>query len=56
MIWHGAKDVNTPIPMMRGAAEKLKGSESIVFEDETHMSVSINNAEEIIRRLLASGT
>lgn len=38
-IWHGAKDDNAPIGMMRYLAEKVPHSRLIVFENDTHYTM-----------------
>lgn len=52
VLWHGGADVNAPFGMAEKAAALLKGCELRAFEEETHMSLPYNRAEEILKRLL----
>jgi len=51
-IWHGKKDVNTPILMAEEASKSLVGCKYHTFDDETHMSLPFNHVEEILKDLL----
>jgi pimeloyl-ACP methyl ester carboxylesterase len=51
-LWHGGADVNTPFGMAENPAGLLKGCEFMTFEEETHMSLPYNRAEDILKRLL----
>ena len=51
-LWHGALDVNCPCSMPVEAVKQMKGAESKLFEEEAHVSLPANHAEEILRHLL----
>jgi pimeloyl-ACP methyl ester carboxylesterase len=51
-LWHGALDVNCPCSMPVEAVKQMKGAESKLFEEEAHLSLLANHAEEILRHLL----
>lgn len=53
-LWHGGADINAPVSMLKKAAAKLKGSQCIILDQETHMSLPVNHAGEILKRLLAT--
>lgn len=38
-IWHGGKDANSPVVMIRWLAERVPGSVLTVFEDDSHYSM-----------------
>jgi hypothetical protein len=54
MLWHGGGDINVPVAMMKKASERLRGSEGLVLEKETHMSLPVNHTDKILLRLLGS--
>ena len=51
-LWHGKLDVNCPCSMAEKAVKQMKGGELKVFDEEAHMSLPVNHAEEILRHLL----
>ncbi|EWY90132.1 hypothetical protein FOYG_07747 [Fusarium oxysporum NRRL 32931] len=50
-IWHGKKDVNAPIQMIRYMAERIRGCELHEFEDETHYTM-YKHFEPALRELV----
>ncbi|KAF9774587.1 hypothetical protein IL306_007387 [Fusarium sp. DS 682] len=50
-IWHGQKDANAPIQMIRWMAERIQGSELHEFEDETHYTM-YKHFELALRKLV----
>jgi len=50
-LWHGELDVNVPISMGRRMCEMIPKCESKFFPDEAHLSVAINNIDEILETL-----
>lgn len=51
-LWHGSQDVNCPLHMSEKTAEILGEGVELNTVDETHMSSSINCAEELLAHLL----
>ncbi|KAL9634785.1 MAG: hypothetical protein Q9164_003876 [Protoblastenia rupestris] len=54
-LWHGGLDRGVPSRMARKAAEMLNGAELRVFEEEGHISLVVNKAEEILEDLVVDG-
>ncbi|KAF4343729.1 hydrolase or acyltransferase (alpha beta hydrolase superfamily) [Fusarium beomiforme] len=50
-IWHGKKDGNAPIQMIRWMADRIQGSELHEFEDDTHYTM-YKHFEPALRRLV----
>jgi pimeloyl-ACP methyl ester carboxylesterase len=51
-VCHGRGDVNAPLGMAEKAAKLMKGCRLRVWEEETHLSLPYNHAEEIIKEVL----
>jgi pimeloyl-ACP methyl ester carboxylesterase len=51
-LWHGRLDVNCPCSMPENAVKQMQGAELKVFEEEAHISLPANHAEEILSYLL----
>lgn len=51
-LWHGARDVNVPIGMARGAAAMLSGCTATYYPDEGHFSTLLNHQQEFFTSLL----
>ncbi|CAM6115761.1 unnamed protein product [Calypogeia fissa] len=52
VLWHGRLDVNCPCRMPEKAVNQMKGAKLKLFEEEAHLSLPINHAEEILKHLL----
>ncbi|KAK9415049.1 hypothetical protein SUNI508_10654 [Seiridium unicorne] len=50
-IWHGAKDVNSPIRMVRWMNDRLQNSELNEFEHETHFTI-VKHLEAMVTTLI----
>jgi pimeloyl-ACP methyl ester carboxylesterase len=50
-IWHGGKDANVPIEMIRNMAERLPHADLRVYEGETHYTLS-RHIDEIFSELV----
>lgn len=55
LIWHGVKDTNAPIEMIRYMAEKVQGSELVEFEEDTHYTMW-KHVEAALKRLVDEGS
>ncbi|KAJ4122712.1 hypothetical protein NW768_010152 [Fusarium equiseti] len=55
LIWHGVKDTNAPIEMIRYMAEKVPGSELVEFEEDTHYTMW-KHVEAALKRLVDEGS
>lgn len=53
-IWHGRQDVNCPLHMAERLADLLGDGVRLNVVDETHMSTTVNYAEQVLRDLLKS--
>ena len=53
-LWHGEKDVNVPVGMAHGVASKLAHCRATFYPEESHISLPVNHAEEILRAIAAS--
>nr|ANF07025.1 hypothetical protein FVEG_15198 [Fusarium verticillioides] len=53
-MWHGKKDANAPMQMIRYMAERIRGSELHEFEDETHYTM-YKHFETALRKLVEQG-
>ncbi len=51
--WHGALDKEAPIESARVVAEQIPHCEATYYPDESHMSVMVNHAQEIVATLMA---
>ncbi|KAL3483227.1 Alpha/Beta hydrolase protein [Aspergillus germanicus] len=51
-IWHGEKDANVPIEMIRNMAERLPHADLRVYEGETHYTLS-RHIDEIFSELVS---
>ncbi|CAM6103777.1 unnamed protein product [Calypogeia fissa] len=51
-LWHGRLDVNCPCRMPEKAVKQMKGAKLKLFEEEAHLSLPTNHAEEILKHLL----
>jgi pimeloyl-ACP methyl ester carboxylesterase len=54
LIWHGVKDTNATIEMIRYMAERVPGSELMEFEGETHYTMW-KHVEAALKRLVDEG-
>jgi pimeloyl-ACP methyl ester carboxylesterase len=52
IIWHGAKDVNAPIGMVRWMAERIPNARLKVFEEDSHYSLG-EKFDEVLEDLVA---
>lgn len=50
-LWHGEKDVNVPVGMARGVASRLAHCQATFYPDESHISLPLHHAEEILQVL-----
>jgi pimeloyl-ACP methyl ester carboxylesterase len=50
-LFHGEKDVNSPVRMARAAADLLKGSTLEVSPEDAHASLVVRKANDVIGRL-----
>lgn len=51
-LWHGKQDINCPMHMTEKTAEILGDGVELNVVDETHLSSSVNCAEQILEHLL----
>lgn len=51
-LWHGELDVNVPITMGRTMCNAIPNCEGKIYPNEAHLSVAINNIDEILTTLV----
>ena len=50
-LFHGARDVNSPIALARRAAAELPNARLVIYEDDAHLSTLCNHFDEIAQAL-----
>jgi len=53
-FWHGALDKGIPLSMVKSMVEKISGAILKVYPNDGHMSIVINQIEEIIEDIIGS--
>lgn len=54
-IWNGTADVNVPVGSARYMKDRLPDASLKEYEDDTHFSVPLKHAEEVLRELMGMG-
>ena len=55
-LWHGRLDINVPVATAEKAASLLRGAKLRVVDEESHLSLPVNNLDKILGCLLAEHT
>jgi len=55
-LWHGELDANVPVSMGRAMADRIPHCQAKFYPHEAHLSLLLNNADEILMDLCQEQT